>query len=79
MDEVNVDLSLDAVGLYCPMPIVKTAKAIQRIQVGQVLEVVADDEDIKLDMPNWCKATGHEFLGLREVDGEYHVYVKRRV
>ncbi len=79
MDKVSVDLSLDTVGLYCPMPIVKTSKAIKQIQVGQVLEVVADDEDIKADMPNWCEATGHEFLGLTEADGEYHVYVKRRV
>jgi tRNA 2-thiouridine synthesizing protein A len=79
MHELKIDLCLDAVGLYCPMPIVKTSKAIKQIQVGQVLEVVADDEDIKEDMPNWCKATGHEFLGLKEADGEYHVYVKRRV
>ena len=78
MSEIKADLSLDTVGLYCPMPIIKTSKVINKLQPGQVLEVVADDEGIKADMPNWCKLTGHEFLGLNEKDGEYHVYVRRR-
>ena len=69
--------SLDCVGLYCPMPIVKTAKKIKEIKVGEVLEVVADDKGIKLDMPAWCKATGHECLGMEEEGGEIKVYVKK--
>jgi TusA-related sulfurtransferase len=79
MDKVKADASLDAVGVYCPMPIIKTAKAIKKLQVGQVLEVIADDEGIKTDMPTWCEAAGHEFLGLKEEDGEYRVYVRRKV
>jgi TusA-related sulfurtransferase len=78
MGTIKADASLDTVGLYCPMPIIKTSKAIKNIQPGQVLEVIADDEGIKTDMPNWCKLTGHEFLGLQEQDGEYRVYVRRR-
>ena len=44
--------------------------------MGEVLEVVADDKGIKLDMPAWCQATGHEFLGVEEGE-EIKVYVKK--
>ncbi len=74
---MKVDLSIDMLGLYCPIPIVKTAKAIQQLSVGQVLEVIADDEGIKKDLPAWCKNSGNEFLGMEEVDGEYRGYVRK--
>ena len=69
--------SLDCIGLYCPMPIVKTADEIKKLKQGDVLEVVADDKGIKQDMPAWCEATGHEFLGMEENDGQIRVYVKK--
>jgi|TARA_B100001971_G_C18121200_1_gene499534 TusA-related sulfurtransferase len=59
------------------MPIVKAAQKIKELKSGEILEVVADDKGIKLDMPAWCEATGHEFLGEEEDDGEIHVYVKK--
>ena len=71
------DATIDCVGLYCPMPIVQTSKQIKAMQPGQVLEVVADDEGIKQDMPNWAKMTGNEYLGLEEVRGKYHVFVRK--
>ena len=74
---MKADQSLDCVGLYCPMPIVKTAEKIKQLRQGEVLEVVADDKGIKQDMPAWCRATGHEFLGVEEEGGEIKVYVKK--
>ncbi len=74
---MKTDQSLDCVGLYCPMPIVKTAAKIKQLKEGEVLEVVADDKGIKQDMPAWCQATGHEFLGIEDVGGEIKVYVKK--
>ena len=59
------------------MPIVKTTDKIKELKLGEVLEVVADDKGIKEDMPAWCEATGHEFLGLEEKDGEIRMYVKK--
>lgn len=75
---MKADATLDAYGLLCPMPIVKTSVKIKEIEVGEVLEVIATDEGIKEDMPAWCEATGHEFLGVDESDGEYRVYVRRK-
>jgi TusA-related sulfurtransferase len=76
------DVVLDTLGLFCPMPIIKTSKKIKELKVGQVLEVVSDDEGIKKDMPAWCETTGHEYLGLEQQaidDGSIHykTYVKK--
>jgi TusA-related sulfurtransferase len=74
---MKVDQSLDCLGFFCPIPIVKTVERFKQLKLGEVLEVVADDKGIKLDMPAWCEATGHEFLGVEEEDGEIKVYVKK--
>ena len=75
---MKAEQSLDCVGLYCPMPIVKTAQKIKELKTGQVLEIVADDKGIVKDMPAWCQSTGHECLGIEEKDGEIKVYVKKK-
>jgi len=59
------------------MPIIQTKAKIDKMEVGQVLEVIADDKGIEADMPAWCRRTGNEFLGLEEQDGEYRVYVRK--
>jgi len=59
------------------MPIAHTTRKIKELKPGQVLEVLSDDEGIKEDMPNWCKTTGNEFLGLQEEKGLYRVFVKK--
>lgn len=74
---MQADEQLDCFGLLCPMPIIATAKKIKELKVGQVLEVMATDEGIKADMPAWCQATGQEYLGAEEKEGEYHVFVKK--
>jgi len=74
---MKADQSLDCVGLYCPMPIVRTAEKIKEMKAGEVLEVVADDKGIKQDMPAWCQTTGNEFLGIEEAGGEIKTYVRK--
>ena len=73
----KADQTLDCIGIYCPMPIVKTAQKIKEMAPGQVLEIVADDKGIKKDMPAWCKVTGNECLAIEEQGGEIHVYVRK--
>ena len=74
---MDADHTLDCIGLYCPMPIVKTAQKIKELAPGEVLEVLSDDTGIKSDMPAWAKKTGNEYLGLEEAGGEIKVYVKK--
>ncbi len=74
---MKADQTLDCIGLYCPMPIVKTAQKIKDLKNGEVLEVLSDDVGIKEDMPAWCDSTGHEYVGLEEEGREIKVYVKK--
>jgi tRNA 2-thiouridine synthesizing protein A len=74
---MKVDKTVDYKGLSCPMPIVKIAGAIKEIEVGQVLEMLADDPGSKADMAAWAKQTRHELLETREEGGVYKFYVRR--
>jgi len=68
---------LDTVGLYCPVPIIRTAARIRGMERGQVLEVLSDDRVILIDMPAWCHSASHEYLGQFEEQGELHLFVRK--
>jgi TusA-related sulfurtransferase len=78
---IRADVKLDTLGYFCPMPIIMTSKKIKELTLGQVLEVVSDDEGIKKDMPAWCQTTGHEMVGLEEETQDamriYKAFVKK--
>ena len=74
---MKADYSLDCLGLYCPVPIVKTAEKSKELKIGEVLEVIADDKEIKEDITAWCKITGPECVGIEEDGGEIRVYVRK--
>jgi TusA-related sulfurtransferase len=73
----TADATLDARGTLCPIPIIWTAKRIQTLGVGQILEVLATDEAILDDLPAWCRATGNEFLGFEIEAPVYRGYTRR--
>ncbi|MGH2668370.1 MAG: sulfurtransferase TusA family protein [bacterium] len=74
---VRADAVLDTVGLYCPVPIIKTAERIRKMPAGAVLEVLSDDRVILVDMPAWCRSTGHEYLGARQDGTEYRLLLRK--
>jgi rhodanese-related sulfurtransferase/TusA-related sulfurtransferase len=69
MDNMKANVILDAKGLACPMPIVKTKKTMSGLEAGQILEVQATDKGSKADIKAWSESTGHHYLGTLE-DGE---------
>jgi tRNA 2-thiouridine synthesizing protein A len=75
--EYKVNKTVDYKGLFCPMPIVKVSKAIKEVEVGQVLEMLADDPGSKADMAAWARQTGHELLDQQEEGGVFKFYVRR--
>jgi len=75
---MNKDESLDGKGLMCPMPIVKLAKKMKEMQVGKVLELVADDPGSKEDVPAWCSRTGNELLEMKQEGNVYFFYIKKK-
>ena len=68
---------LDAKGLACPMPIVKTKKAIGELETGQVLEVHTTDKGSKNDLTAWAKSGGHEILKDEEENGVFKFWIKK--
>jgi TusA-related sulfurtransferase len=66
--------TLDAKGDLCPIPVVKTSKAIKQVDVGQVLEVLATDPGSKPDLAAWSKMTGHKLLDTKEEAGPPKVF-----
>ncbi|MEH7438657.1 sulfurtransferase TusA family protein [Neobacillus drentensis] len=77
MTSLKTDLVLDAKGLACPMPIVKTKKAMTGLEAGQVLEVLATDKGSKADIKAWAKCSGHQYLGTIEEGDVLKHYLRK--
>jgi TusA-related sulfurtransferase len=79
MTEVSqpIALQVDARGLSCPMPIVKTAQAMKTIVAGQLLEVLATDAGSVKDVAAWSRSTGNELVE-QTTDGGVFRFVLRR-
>ncbi|MFI7386821.1 cysteine desulfurase/sulfurtransferase TusA family protein [Streptomyces sp. NPDC049813] len=56
-------VTVDAVGMTCPQPVIELARAIGRVRAGGTVTVVADDEVAAVDIPAWCFTQGHEYVG----------------
>jgi TusA-related sulfurtransferase len=76
--DLSGDLLVDTVGLYCPVPIIRTAGKITGMTSGQVIEVLSDDRVILIDMPAWCLSAGHAYLGFREEAGQWRLFVRKK-
>src|SRR5690606_18906671 len=74
---IKSDLQVDAKGLACPMPIVKTKKAMNDVAEGQVLEVQATDKGSVADLAAWSKTVGHQYIGTNEEDGVFYHYIRK--
>lgn len=77
MTNMKANVVLDAKGLACPMPIVKTKKAMNNLEAGQVIEVLATDKGSKADMKAWAESTGHQYLGTIEEGGVLKHYLRK--
>ncbi|OMF34600.1 hypothetical protein BK133_12465 [Paenibacillus sp. FSL H8-0548] len=74
---IHVDRILDAKGLACPMPIVKTKKAMDEIEYGLVLEVQATDSGSIADIQSWAAKIGHAYLGNKMDGNVIHHYLRK--
>jgi TusA-related sulfurtransferase/rhodanese-related sulfurtransferase len=74
---LTVDKSIDCKGLSCPMPIVRTKKAIEDMKPGEVLEVIATDPGSVADVKSWAARTGHQFIGTKEEGGVFKHYIRK--
>ncbi len=77
MKAIDSDVMLDAKGLACPMPIVRTKKAMKDLEGGQVLEVEATDKGSKADIKAWAESAGHQYLGTVEEGDVLKHYLRK--
>jgi len=68
---------VDAKGLACPMPIVRTKKAMNELEVGQVLEIHTTDKGSIKDLAAWARAGSHELLKHEEENGTLKFWIKK--
>ena len=77
MTSQTISKVLDLKGLLCPMPVVKMAKAIKEVEIGDTIEAFATDPGVMADIPAWCRTTGNELVVLEKQDKQFHFVVRR--
>jgi len=77
LSDIKVDVKLDCIGFYCPMPIAMVKEEIEKIQIGEVLKVEADDPAAEEDIKRWAKRTGHKILKFEKQGNIMTFFIKR--
>ena len=74
----TVDLTIDAKGQKCPMPVLLLSRGIKKLESGQVLVLEATDGGSKSDIPSWAKDTGNELLEQSADDGVFRYVIRKK-
>src|SRR5262245_41897526 len=77
VQSVPADRTLDCLGLFCPIPIVKTRQALREMAVGQTLQVLSDDPASDADMRSWARRTGNELIEVSKNGVVYRFLVRK--
>lgn len=74
----DYDAELNAIGLPCPLPVLRTREALEKLEGGQTLRVVATDPESLKDIRTFARITQNELLEVREEEGKYHFIIRKR-
>ena len=75
---MRFDQQIDSRGTKCPMPVLKTKKALAKMQAGEVLMVLATDPASVADLAQFAQQTGHKILAQEQVGDEWHHYIEHK-
>ncbi|MCL6472218.1 MAG: sulfurtransferase TusA family protein [Firmicutes bacterium] len=78
MANIKADQVLDCKGDVCPMPILKTKKAMDSLSSGQVLQMMSTDPGSHNDLLSWCERTGNELIEKEDSGGVFTYYVRKK-
>ena len=73
----DIARTLDARGLLCPMPSVRTALELESMAPGEIIEVITDDPVSKRDLPAWAESTGNSVVEIRDEGSAIRIYVRK--
>ena len=75
---MDVDLEVDALGLLCPLPVLRLRKRMLPLQSGQIVRLLADDPAAHVDVPHFCQEAGHECMEIADLpEGGAAFYVRK--
>ncbi|MGO4498632.1 sulfurtransferase TusA family protein [Paenibacillus sp. 2RAB27] len=77
MSTLQVNRVIECEGLACPLPVVRTKKAMDEMNAGEVLEIRATDKGSVADLKSWSSRTGHQYLGIKEENGVFHHFIRK--
>mgnify|MGYP002830724033 CR=1 FL=1 len=75
---MNSDENLDALGLLCPLPVLKARKRLISMETNAVLHMITDDPAAIIDVPHFCNEAGHELLR-QEKNGDQLIFIIRKI
>ncbi len=75
---MKYNIELDLCGLQCPLPILRSKKALAKLAASEVIHVMATDAGSLKDFPAFCQVTGHELLESWEKEDCFHFVIKKR-
>ena len=78
VDALEVAAELDALGLKCPLPVLKARRRLKPLASGSILRIVSDDPVAVIDVPNLCREDGHELVATAALEGATAFYVRKR-
>ena len=76
-NEINPNHTLDCIGFFCPEPLFQTRQKLDEIQIGDVLEVLADDPASEEDITRFCKRTGHKLMQFEKIGDEFRFIIRK--
>jgi len=77
MAQVDADITLDVLGFHCPVPVHETKRALATMDPGNIILVMADDPETKIDIPALLNRSGDTLLSVEEEAGEYHYRIRK--
>ena len=76
-DQIKPSRNLDCVGLYCPEPVFRTRQELDKLEVGEILEVVADDPAAEEDIPRLVKRLEQKLIKMYKEKDQFHFIIKK--
>jgi tRNA 2-thiouridine synthesizing protein A len=73
----NFDRELDASGLHCPLPVLRSKKMLDSMTTGQILHIISTDPASKSDIPSFAKSAKNELLEAKEDGGKFHYLIRK--
>ncbi|QLB13765.1 tRNA 2-thiouridine synthesizing protein A [Bisgaardia hudsonensis] len=77
MNNINIDQTLDTLGLRCPEPVMLVRKTIRYMETGQILLIIADDPATTRDIPSFCQFMEHTLLATQTEKSPFQYWIKK--